>query len=370
MAVQRKIIHKIKEDEVKQCWEFGLKYFLDNKKSIQNRTVGQNRGVGGILDSFMNKIIEIAVCKEISKINKNIECFSDFEIHQLKKGKTEPDVFKVKEKTESVKRDPRVYVEIKNITDGDNWLGPKADELESIQNNEYGIKDTKKMFYVYGEIIDSRKEKNSRKSSILGAFLKKVIPKDATLKQFHDIADLSVEIKYVLSINDIQKMGVHFPAGGYMTNPEIFAEPSKKRKKTILKNMKSGKYTAVSTPNNTFPKETGSFLTEKNGSKTVKKSLPYPESFGEIKYSGQLEMHQEDLSSLTNRFFHCLSKVRVSHSVLGDWEFDKGDVQNFKITYSGRDPQLRKDNTFIARRNEKIAKKLCASRLGEIAKSI
>ncbi|MDF2424548.1 MAG: hypothetical protein OPY03_04540, partial [Nitrosopumilus sp.] len=52
--------------------------------------------------------------------------------------------FKIKEKGQPKKRDPHVYVEIKNITDGDNWLGPKADELESIQSNEYGIKDTKK----------------------------------------------------------------------------------------------------------------------------------------------------------------------------------------------------------------------------------
>ncbi|MDF2424549.1 MAG: hypothetical protein OPY03_04545 [Nitrosopumilus sp.] len=223
---------------------------------------------------------------------------------------------------------------------------------------------------MYGEIIDSRNDSNVRKSNILGAYLKKVIPNDNTLKEFHDIADLSVEIKHVLSIHDIQKMGVHFPAGGYMTNPEIFDEPSDRTKKTILENMGLGRYTKIVVRNNTFPKTTGSFLTEKKRNKTIKKPLPYPDSFGEIKYSGKLDMYKEELGSLTNHFFHCLSKVKISHPVLGDWEFDKGDIRNFKITYSGRDPQLRRDNTFIARRNKKIAMKLCASRLGEIAKSI
>jgi len=152
-----RIIHKISKKDVQKSWEFGLKYYLDNTKSIQNRTVGQNRGLGGILDSFMNKIVEIAVCKELEKLNKKIKCMPDFEIHKLKKGKTEPDVFKILEKGQKVPRDPNLYVEIKYITDADNWLGPKADEIESIMKNVYEITDTKKMFYVYGEIIDSKK---------------------------------------------------------------------------------------------------------------------------------------------------------------------------------------------------------------------
>jgi hypothetical protein len=362
-----KIIHKITTSEVKQCWEFGLKYFLDNKKSIQNRTVGQNRGVGGILDSFMNKIVEIAVCSELSKLNKNIECLADFEIHTLRKGKTEPDVFKVLEKKQNKERNPYVYVEIKNITDADNWLGPKADELESIQNNDYGITDTKKMFYVYGEIIDSKKDSNDRYSSILGAYMKKLIPKDPILKKFHDISNLSVEIKYVFSVNDIQNLGVPFPKGGFMVSPEIFDEPAKATKIRIVNNMKSGQYKKMKIKKKSFPKETGAFLTTSGGKKT---RLPYPKSFGDIEFNGKIEMYEEKRSSLVNHFFRCLSDVVISSDVLGDWVFKKGDVQNYKITYSGRDPELRKNNTFVARRNKKITAKLCAKRLSEIAKGI
>ncbi len=367
MAIQKKIIHKITDVEVNQCWEFGLKYFLDNKKSIQNRTGGQNRGVGGILDSFMNKIVEIAVCKELSKLNKKIECLADFEIHALNKGKTEPDVYKVIEKKPQKERNPNVYVEIKNISDADNWLGPKADEIESIQNNDYQITDTKKMFYVYGEIIDSKLNSNDRYSSILGAYMKKLIPGDPTLKMFHDISDLSVEIKHVFSVHDIQNLGVSFPKGGYMINPEIFDEPAESTKTRILDNMKSNQYKKMNIKNKILPKETGTFLTKAGGKKI---RLPYPKSFGDIKFSGKIEMHEERLSSLINHFFYCLSDVKVSSDVLGDWTFKKGDVQNYKIVYSGRDPELRKNNTFVARRNQKITDKLCARRLSEIAKKI
>jgi hypothetical protein len=362
-----KIIHKITDSEVKECWEFGLNYFLDNKKPIQNRTVGQNRGVGGILDSFMNKIIEIAVCKELSKLNKNIECLADFEIHALNKGKTEPDVFKVLEKKQKKKRNPHIYVEIKNISDADNWLGPKADEIESIQNNDYGIIDTKKMFYVYGEIIDSKHDPNDRFSSLLGAYMKKLIPTDSILKKFHSISDLSVEIKYVFSIHDIQNLGASFPKGGYMVYPEIFAEPAKSTKIRILNNMKSNQYKKMIIKNKILPKETGAFIT-KSGGKKIR--LPYPKSFGDIKFTGKIEMYEEKLSSLINHFFYCSTKVTISNNVLGTWTFKKGDILNYKITYSGMDPELRKNNTFVARRNKKITGKLCSKRLSEISKSI
>ncbi|MEX0862160.1 hypothetical protein [Nitrosopumilus sp.] len=367
MAVTKKIIHKVTDDEVKQCWEFGLKYFLDDTKSTQNRTGGQNRGVGGVLDSFMNKIVEIAVCKELSKLNKSIDCLPDFEIHALNKGKTEPDVYKIVEKKYKKERNPNVYVEIKNISDADNWLGPKADEIESIQNNDYKITDTKKMFYVYGELVDSKHDSNKRHSSILGAYMKKLIPGDPVLMNFHDVSDLSVEIKYVFSVHDIQKLGVSFPKGGYMVSPEIFVEPAAKTKIRIRNNMKSGQYKKMNVGNKTLPKETGAFLTKAGREKT---RLPYPKSFGDIKFKGKIEMHEEKLSSLVNHFFYCLNDVAISSDVLGDWNFKKGDVQNYRITYSGRDPELIKNNTFVARRNQKITDRLGAIRLAEIAKSI
>lgn len=370
MSAPKKIIHRITEEEMLECWKFGLKYFLDPTKSIQNRTVGQNRGLGGILDSFMNKIVESAVCKEIEKLNKDIKCFPDFEIHKLKKGKTEPDIFKIKDEDATEKRDPNLYVEIKYITDSDHWLGPKADEVESILNNEYGITDKAKMFYVYGEIVDAKRTSNDRESSILGAYLKKFLPKDGILKKFHSIRNLSVEIKYVFSIKDIEKFGVHFPAGGYMTNPEIFSEPAKSTRKRILKKMNENVYTSVPTNGKKFPRETGTFLTKTVSGKSKKIRLPYPDPFGDVKFSGEIELHRENHSSTVNHFFRCLSKVTVSHKVLGNWKFNKGDVWNYKIMHSGRDPELRKNNTFVARRNKKVTEKLCASRLKEIARKI
>ena len=367
MARSKKIIHQITKSDVKKCWDFGLKYFLDESKSIQNRTVGQNRGVGGILDSFSNKIVEIAVCSEIEKMNKKIKCVPDFEIHKLAKGKTEPDVFKIIEK--KTERNPNLYVEIKNITNSDNWLGPKSDEVSSILNNVSGIKRKKDMYYVYGEIKDAKRVNNeSRKSSVLGAYLKHLLPNDITLKEFHSIRDLSVEIKYVFTIKDIEKYGTKFPKGGFMTNPEIFSELKTSTKKRILKNMKNKVYKNVPIKNNTLPRYAGTYINKKGSTKT--KILPYPKPFGDTKFTGKIEMCIEKRSTRVNRYFHCLSTVKFSNKVLGTWKFKKGDVVNYKIFHSGWDPELRKNNTFVARRNNKITSKMGPRRLKEIARKI
>lgn len=369
MTKQNRITHKITKNELNRCWKFALKYFLDNKKDIANRTGGEKRGVGGVLDSFMNKIIEIAVCKEMSKLNTNIECSTDFKVHQLYKNRTEADIIRVIEKNNKKPRDPKIYVEIKNISSADNWLGPKSDEIDSIKKNRYQITDTKKMFYVYGEIVDSKRSKNDRQSSILGIYLKKLIPNDPTLKMFHDISNLSVEIKYVFSVYDIQTLGVSFPKGGYLISPEIFNEPAKSRKTRFLKNL--NKYTKMNIQKKILPRETGAFITKtKENSEKPTIRLPYPESFGDITFSGKIEMYEQKLSTVINHFFHCLTNVKVSSDVLGNWTFKKGDVQNYKIIYMGQNPELKKDNIFIARRNQKITAKLCAKRLANIAKKI
>jgi len=196
-----------------------------------------------------------------------------------------------------------------------------------------------------------------------------LIPEDETLENFHSIDDLSVEIKYVFSINDIEKFGTSFPAHGYMTNPQIFLTPAESTQKRILKKMKEGAYTKVSTEEEKFPRETGTFLPKKEGEET-KTRLPYPEPFGDITFTGDMDMYREQLDSTVNHFFHCLENVTVSHKVLGDWEFNKSNIRNYKIAHSGRDPELRKNNTFVARRNKKITAKFGAERLKEIAEGI
>ena len=109
----QKFTYKVTKKDLEKCWDFSVKYYLNPKKPTRDRTNKQGRGLGGIADSFFRKIIEIGVCKILHRINNAIEPKTDFEIHPLKKKKTEPDIIKVGD------RDPKLYVEIKTILERD-----------------------------------------------------------------------------------------------------------------------------------------------------------------------------------------------------------------------------------------------------------
>ena len=119
------IIYKICLDDIEKSWKFALEYYLDESKPIKDRTNFQKRGLGGIIDSFLNKIIEIAVCKKLHEINPKKIFETDFDIHPLTKKKTEPDIINIVEKNRK-SSEPKIYVEIKNSADADDWFGPKA----------------------------------------------------------------------------------------------------------------------------------------------------------------------------------------------------------------------------------------------------
>ena len=108
--------YKVTKKDLEKCWDFSVKYYLDPTKPTYDRTNKQGRGLGGVADSFFNKIIEIGICKILHDINNAIEPKTDFEIHPLSKKKTEPDIIKVGD------RDPKLYVEIKNIGQMDEWI--------------------------------------------------------------------------------------------------------------------------------------------------------------------------------------------------------------------------------------------------------
>ena len=115
------IIYKICLDDIEKSWKFALEYYLDESKPIKDRTNFQKRGLGGIIDSFLNKIIEIAVCKKLHEINPKKIFETDFDIHPLTKKKTEPDIINIVEKNRK-SSEPKIYVEIKNSADADDWF--------------------------------------------------------------------------------------------------------------------------------------------------------------------------------------------------------------------------------------------------------
>ena len=87
----------------------------------------------------------------------------------------------------------------------DDWFGPKNSELKSIKKSVFGIKNTKKIYYIYCQIKDRKGQ--SRKSSPLGTWLKHIVKNDGGLEKFHNVKDLFVEFSYVFTASDIDRHG-------------------------------------------------------------------------------------------------------------------------------------------------------------------
>ena len=314
--------YNITNDDLKLCWKFSVEYFLNPKKDVYDRVAFKKRGLGGIADSFFQKLLEIGVCKIIQKHGNLISPLADFKIHDVGEtegdNRTEPDIIRVfrkgygpetyeklntsimngkknlkilneklnklkktrkniklikdcankseiaktkKEKTSLTsqiknhefkilqiksqiqsseqqlglwKKEtyPKVYVEIKNTAKKDAWIGPKLEEVDSIiSRNKFKKSD---IYYVYSRIVsngkwDSDEEKNAeRRSDPLGVFFKSIFKKNSTLKNFHDVGNLQVELQNVMTVDDIHNHGTKFPRGTIIPNPNIITIPGQK----------------------------------------------------------------------------------------------------------------------------------------------
>lgn len=356
------IIYKITLEDMKKCWKFALEYYLDESKPIKDRTNFQKRGLGGITDSFLNKIVEIAVCKKLHEINPKKEFKTDFEIHPLTKKRTEPDIIKIIEKNRAIP-DPKLYVEIKNLGDTDDWFGPKSSELKSIKKNVFGVSDTKKMYYIYCEIKDRNGQ--SRKSSPLGAWLKNIVKNDTDLKKFHSVKDLFVQFSYVFTVSDIDFHGTTLKEGTAIPDTNIFPTVKERTKNSILKKINDAELKKIKLNGNKLPKITASRLNKTTW-------LPYPEALGSFKFTGKLEVFLVKMKTVRNCWIRCITDVTVNNDVLGTpcGSFKKDQIVLFKVMQKGEITKKNSTDRFVARCNQQKISNFQPERLSEIAKNI
>ena len=73
---------KVTDDALEKSFNFAVQFHLDPKKGQSNRTTGQTRGLGGVIDSFLRgKVIELAIVDILKKINPNKDYHLDFKVH-------------------------------------------------------------------------------------------------------------------------------------------------------------------------------------------------------------------------------------------------------------------------------------------------
>ncbi len=311
------------------AFSFALNYHLDPKKSQSSRTSGASRGLGGVLDSFiLGKLVELGVARILESLNSQKSYELDFDIKQNNEVLKEPDIIGVIENNK--KRNPRCFIEIKNISKDDRWIGLTLEQFETIKNES----STKKAFIV-GAYIQNNNQGDTKNKDLLGIYLKEKFAEEI-FKEFTDLENIEIVIDYTLSLSDLEECGHEFKKNSFMYETEIFQNAGKKTEKDILE----GKI-----------KKIGSFddgILEKY---TMNINFPPPRIFGEINFCGKIELYEKINPKSTKRFIRCLSDVIVTNKVLGEFFLKENNIYLFNICTVGRNPVLNRNNIWVAKRS-------------------
>jgi len=321
--------HKITKKDFDTAFKFALEYHLDPKKSQSSRTSGASRGLGGVLDSFLiGKLVELGVSNILKSFNSKKDFVLDFDIKENNKVLNEPDIIKVIEARK--KREPKCFVEIKNISKNDRWIGLTFEQFETIKK----ISSLKNIFII-GAYIHNNNKGSIKQKDLLGIYLKNKF-KSLIFKNFTNIDNIEIVIEYAISGKELTKYGLRFNKGDYMYETEIFKPAGAVTINSIIK----GKLKKIVTLSDDIIERY-----------IMNNDFPDPKFIGEIEFKGKIEIYEKTNKKSLKRFIHCLTDVTISNKVLGVFNLEKDKTYLFNLCTMGRNPILNRNNIWIAKRN-------------------
>jgi len=341
----------VKREDLEKCFEFSVKYHLNKTKLSSNRTTGQYRGLGGIIDSFViGKLIELGVANIIEE-NSGKGCLLDFEIHDITKDNvSDPDIIKIVEN--KIVRDPELFVEIKNVSPHDRWIGLTAEQFKTILSHNLAKTDLKRIYLIYASLETTSSEGDM---DPLGIFLKDKLSMEL-LKEFCDIGELFVVINYIITGEDLQEYGTKFDEGSYFYETEIIAESSERTLKKIQNN--DPIYKKVKLKSNKIP----IIMWDRR---------PVPKEYGDFIFEGNIEVYKKENKGSDREYIYAKEYSVIKNKVLGIFELAKGKLYDCRFTTVGMNPTLKRNNVWIAQRNlNNITKKSQEELVYEIRKNI
>ncbi|MCX6736693.1 MAG: hypothetical protein NTW73_01205 [Candidatus Parcubacteria bacterium] len=345
--------YKITKKDFDTAFDFALRYHLEPKKSLSSRTSGASRGLGGVLDSFiLGKLVELGVVKVLKSFNPSKDYILDFDIKQNNEVLSEPDIIGVVENKKE--RKPKCFLEIKNISKDDRWIGLTLEQFDTIKKSS----DPKNIFII-GAYIQNNSQGNFKQKDPLGIYLKDKF-KSKIFKSFTSIDNIEIVIEYVISGKELNERGFVFKKGFFIYETEIFEIVGKQ----VDNNISNGKF-----------KKIGSFSDGILKRYVMDSKFPDPKFIGDIKFNGKIDLYEKLNQKSSRRFIHCLTDVDVSNDMLGIFNLKKGKTYLFNLHTVGRNPALNRNNIWIAKRSIPFlqAKKLITKtekNLTHIAKEI
>lgn len=324
-------------EDFKRVFNFSINYHLSNK-SLADRTNGNPRGLGAIMDAFSRgKLIEIGIEKILYTINPNKQYILDFEIHE---ANNEPDIIKIKEN--NILRDVGCFIEIKSLSNNDDWIGIKGEQFDSIEK----YADSKKIslnniFLVYATLNTIEENRNN---DITGMFLKNIEDLNKS-KIFQKYAGLNatITIDFIISFEELRKYGRLFRNNiECIYDNKILIEV---KRSSIYKNnnLKDNFYYNNNTIHNMLT------LNINYGDEITKQDLS---KFKILNYDSNIQYNIiKKVNNKSKKYFiECLSNINLFNDVFGYFELKKDKIYSLDINTKGRHPFLKNNNYFLSRK--------------------
>ena len=325
------INYKLTIEDFKRVFEFGTSYYINPAKNTTGRTTGEPRGLGSILDAFtLGKLTEIGVEKILTENSQNKNYILDFDIKSTFHVKDEADIIQILENNKN--REPNVFIEIKNTSENDRWIGLTEEQFNTIKRS---AKD-KKIYMIYASIHSKIINNNPKTIDLTGMFLKEIEDSNKS-KIFQKFASLNAKckIEFIISSDDLEKFSYPFERGMNMYETRLFDE--KKR--------------------NSVYNQAG--LLRKDALR-IKKFRDFDSSI-ELKIKKDYYAEKKEISIFkvngnfnlifkkSKTIIECLSDVYVENNIFGKFTLKNDKFYGFNLATVGRDPKLKRNNLFIAK---------------------
>ncbi len=322
--------YKLTLRDFKRAFEFGTDYYIDPSKNTSGRTTGEPRGLGAVLDSFtIGKLTEIGIEKIFTEFNNKKNYILDFDIKTNYQVKNEPDIIGILERNK--KRGPDIFIEIKNTSENDRWIGLTEEQFNTIKRSA----GEKRIYMVYASIRSQVANNNPKTTDLTGMFLKAIEDKNKS-EVFQKFAELNAEcrVEFIISSDDMERFAYHFERGMNMYETDLFEE---KQPKTFYS--KEGIRKDV-----TEIKEFSGFNSVMN-LEIEKGYNPEKEEISKFKINGNFKL----IHKKKKTYIECLTIVRVNSDIFGEFILQKGKFYTFNLATVGRDPKLKRNNLFMAK---------------------
>jgi hypothetical protein len=324
-------------EDLKKVLEFTKDYHLEETKQSSGRTNQGSRNFGGELDAFIpGKLIELAVCKILEAYGDDKVLLPDYKIYtNFEVGeKVDPDIVQVIEHNEV--RPPKIFVEIKRMSDGDVWLGMRSDQLGRVESVK-GLKTLETMYMIHASLAFDNSN-NKKQNDIVGAVLKQLIPEnDLNLEEFSSFTDLFCKIDYVYSIKHLKSKGHLYqkgdiiPTGEFPKGADAYKKDGSARKGyKLIKKLSKGKHSL-------------SMKIELNGREP---------DYGQWEITGEAELFQ---TSKDKDVLYCKSDSIMNNPYFGNFDLEGGKTYKFYYANKlGKDYKNIDDYWFFKKRLDEM----------------